>query len=230
MNFLKFIKDTLFPKKCYSCKKEWSFLCEECFLSMQKYTSCCYFCKNYSDNFSTHHECSKEFFLDSIFVLTHYNNKVIKKLIKDSKFFWRKDILEDFAFYITKSEEFKNIYVEDSIIIPVPMYFFRKLKRWYNQSYILAKFISNFMWRKCEDNIIKRIKNTRQQSHLSRQDRLHNLDNSFRINKNYIDNIIWKTVYIVDDVVSTWTTLNEIAKLLKYNWALKVIWICIASD
>jgi predicted amidophosphoribosyltransferase len=35
---------------------------------------------------------------------------------------------------------------------------------------------------------------------------------------------------IVDDVVSTWTTLSEIAKILKKQWIKKVYGLCLASD
>jgi predicted amidophosphoribosyltransferase len=34
---------------------------------------------------------------------------------------------------------------------------------------------------------------------------------------------------LVDDVISTWTTVNEISKILKQNWAKKVITLTIAS-
>jgi predicted amidophosphoribosyltransferase len=35
---------------------------------------------------------------------------------------------------------------------------------------------------------------------------------------------------IVDDVISTWTTTSEIAKLLKNEWIKKVYGLCLASD
>jgi predicted amidophosphoribosyltransferase len=34
---------------------------------------------------------------------------------------------------------------------------------------------------------------------------------------------------LIDDVATSWTTFNEIAKVLKQNWAKKVIWVCVAS-
>jgi len=33
-------------------------------------------------------------------ILTHYQNKIIKKLIKDAKFYQKKDILKDFGVYL----------------------------------------------------------------------------------------------------------------------------------
>ena len=94
----------------------------------------------------------------------------------------------------------------------------------------MAKYISqenNITYWK---NILKKVKGTRQQSHLSRQEREDNLKNCFKINKNYIDIVDKKNIIIVDDVISTGTTLNEVSRVLKKNWANKVTWLCFASD
>jgi len=65
---------------------------------------------------------------------------------------------------------------------------------------------------------------------LSKQERKINLINSFKIAKNKIDNIDKKTFIIVDDVISTGSTINEISKILKEKGAEKVIWLCVASN
>jgi competence protein ComFC len=44
---------------------------------------------------------------------------------------------------------------------------------------------------------------------------LLNIKNSFKINKKYQDNIDKKIIILIDDVVSTGSTLNEISKILK---------------
>jgi predicted amidophosphoribosyltransferase len=82
-------------------------------------------------NFEIHEDCKKESNIDQIIVLTHYKNSVIKKLIKDAKFYKKKDILEDFSFYLSKLllKYQKNIKKSDQLLIPVPMYFLRKWKR-----------------------------------------------------------------------------------------------------
>jgi predicted amidophosphoribosyltransferase len=66
-----------------------------------------------------------------------------------------------------------------------------------------------------KNNIIKRVKNTVQQSRLNREDRIKNLNNCFKINEKFLKDIKNKTIIIVDDVVSTGTTINEISKVLK---------------
>ncbi len=232
MKLIKLLKDIISPKKCYFCKKEWHFLCPECFWKIKKYKSHCYVCKTYSDNFSIHKFCEKDAFFDKMIILTHYQHFVIKKLIKDSKYYHRKDILEDFWKYLWKllleNENFENKI--DYLIIPVPMYFFRKFSRWYNHSEILAKNIGKYTWIKVNTKLIKRVKNTGQQSKLSKKDRLTNLKNSFEINKKILDKLDKKIkIILIDDIISTWATINEISELLRKAWIRKIIGLCIAS-
>ena len=226
-----FIKDLIAPKKCYSCKNEWHFLCESCLLKLNNYESICYYCKWLSDNFEIHKNCLNNVYYDKVLILCHYKDGYISKLIKDLKFYSKKDIVDDFSLYLSNlflnNEIYKN--KEEYVLLFPPMSFFKKLKRWYNHSELLAEKISKKTGIKIEKNIIKKIKSTRQQSILKRNERLINLLNSFKINKSKLDKIDNKIVIVVDDVISTWSTLNEISKILKQNWVKRVIWLIISS-
>jgi len=228
----KFLKDLIAPKKCYSCNNQWHFLCEKCLSKMSNFEPICYLCKWRSDNFKIHINCKKNVYYDKVIILSHYKNIIISKLIKDLKFYNKKDIAEDFWNYLSElffeNEIYKN--TDNYIIIFPPMWFFKKLKRWYNHSEILSKIISKNTNIKLWKWYIKKIKTTRQQSKLSRKDRLINLENSFKIANNKLDNIDKKTFIIVDDVISTGSTINEISKILKLNWAKKIIGLIVASD
>ena len=228
----KFLKDLIAPKKCYSCNNEWHFLCEICLSKMSNFEPICYLCKGRSTNFNVHENCKNNVYYDKIIVLSHYKNKTISKLIKDLKFYNKKDIAEDFWNYLSElfleNEIYKNTY--NYVLIFPPMWFFKKLKRWYNHSEIIAKIISKNIDIKLWKWYVKKIKTTRQQSLLKRQERLKNLHNSFKIANNKIDNIDKSIFIIVDDVISTGSTINEISKTLKEKWAKKVIWLIVASD
>lgn len=228
----KFIKDLVAPKKCYSCNKEWHFLCPKCMSKIDIFDSICFFCKGKTDNFKIHNNCLKEVYYDKIIILSHYKNKFISKLIKDLKFYHKKDIAEDFWFYLSElffeNEIYKN--TDNYIIIYPPMTLTKFLYRWYNHSYLLSNILSNYTYIKVWKNILYKSRNTRQQSKLSREKRIENLKDSFYISKNKIDKVENKNFIIVDDVVSTWSTINEISKVLKKSWAKKIIWLIVASD
>lgn len=104
---------------------------------------------------------------------------------------------------------------EAYIILPIPLHFFKKIRRGYNQSEILAKYIAKSTEIPYQKNILKRHKYTRQQSQLSREQRLQNIQDAFKIRENHRDALAKKKVILVDDVVSTGTTLNAAARVLK---------------
>lgn len=229
---INFFKDLIAPKKCYSCSKEWHFLCEKCLDEIWFFEQICPVCKQYSKDYEVHFYCKNDFvYYDKVIILTHYKNKIIKKLIKSAKFYHRRDILEDLSYYLWNKffshiEEKK----QDLILIPTPMYFWKKLSRWYNQSEILVKNLSEKFDIEYDLELITKIRKTKQQSHLSKIERLENLAWAFELDKEKIKKYKDKTFIIVDDVVSTWTTLNEISKLLRKNWVKKIYGLCIASD
>ncbi len=229
---INFLKDIVSPKYCYSCKKEWHFLCPKCLSTLNNFKELCFVCKKPSYQFELHKECVKNVYYDKVIILSHYKNAILKKLIKDFKFYYKKDIWNDFWQYLStilfKNEDIIN--KSNYILIPAPMFIIRKLIRWYNHSEILSKMISYNTWIEHNLNIIKKHRHTRQQSKLTKLWRESNLKWVFKINEDLIDYIRWKKIIIVDDVVSTWTTINEISKILKENWVAKVIWLAIASD
>lgn len=229
---LNFFKDLLAPKKCYSCWKQWHFLCEKCFWKIWYFDQICPVCKQSSRDFEVHFYCKNDFvFYDKVIILTHYKNKTIKQLIKDAKFYHKKDILQDLSLYLG-NKLFMHIdeKKQDLVFISTPMYFWKKIKRGYNQSEILVKNMSKICQIDYNNSIIRKTRNTKSQSHLSKIERIENLKNAFKININELKNYKNKTFIIVDDVISTWTTTSEIAKLLKNEWIKKVYALCLASD
>lgn len=227
---LNFLQDILAPKKCYSCGQEWRFLCLECLQSMSSFEDICYVCKEKTIDFTLHNKCRQWVYFDGVIICTHYSNRHISFLIKKAKFYGMRGALEDLAFYMSDSLKNHHTFSIDDIIIWVAMTFFKTLKRGYNQSEFIAKIVG----KKCnipyQKSLLKKKNHTRQQSHLSRQERKENIKNCFQINKKYRDIIDKKNIIVVDDVISTGATMNEVAKVLKQNGANKVIWLCFASD
>ncbi|MDD2908036.1 MAG: phosphoribosyltransferase family protein [Candidatus Gracilibacteria bacterium] len=232
MKIFKFFLDLIAPKKCYSCNKEGHFICEKCFKLEYDFEEICYVCKGKSKKFEIHEPCKKDIYYDKVIILKHYRSNLISKLIKDAKFYNKKEILEEVSYFLY--DKFllneKIIKLEDYIIISTPSHFLRGLKRGYNTSDLLCREFSKISTINYKNNVLFKIKNTKQQSKMTRKNRLINLQNSFKINKKYIDIIKDKNAIIIDDVISTGTTLNELSNILKQNGVKKIIGLIIASD
>ncbi|MDD3267577.1 MAG: ComF family protein [Burkholderiales bacterium] len=106
------------------------------------------------------------------------------------------------------------------VIIPVPLHVNKLKIRGFNQSYEL---LHEFKQLNSKTLIIdaKRIKNTKSQANLSRDARMHNIKDAFVIN----DNLQGKYVVIIDDVVTTGSTVSELSRICKLQGADKVeVW------
>lgn len=226
---LSFILDIIAPKKCYSCKKEWHFLCNQCYTKIKDFEPLCYVCKNLSKNFAVCPSCKADVFYDKVLVLKHYRSQNFWRIIKQAKFYGIISIFDELALKMKELflDNQKVRKYEDFLIISVPSPFRRKFKRGYNSSEVLAKKFAKTLPIPYK-NLCKKAKYTPQQSKLSREKRLTNLYDSFIIKNSKA--IQWKKIIIIDDVVSTGSTINELARVLKNHGASEVIAFCLASN
>lgn len=98
-------------------------------------------------------------------------------------------------------------------IIPIPLHKQRLKERGFNQALELARIISKNINVPVDFALCQRTKATPFQSGLSAKQRKQNLKNAFSIS----DTHNYKHVAIFDDVVTTGTTVNELAKQLKQS-------------
>jgi competence protein ComFC len=105
-------------------------------------------------------------------------------------------------------------------IMAVPLHHVRRRERGYNQSWIIAKKISAELGIP-HKKLVYRKNNTRSQTNLSREARLHNLREAFVLYKGAA--VAGKRIILVDDVFTTGTTVNEISRLLRDNGAKEII-------
>jgi len=101
------------------------------------------------------------------------------------------------------------------VIIPVPLYKTKERERGYNQAEYLCRGINNRLQIEYIKNLVKRTRHTKSQTKLSQSERIENVKDAFEINKNYKGKISGKRIILVDDVVTTGSTLNEIIKELR---------------
>jgi len=232
MDFLSLI----FPKYCINCKKLGSYLCDNCFSYLSFDTQgLCVVCNHVSINSLTHPKCTTKYTIDGVFSSISYKG-VAKKLVYQFKY---KPYLSDlntllidlFFEGIIQKEEFSNIYQNlktDPILVPIPLYSSKLKSRGYNQAEILSKGLSQKLNLKVLE-CLKRVKKTRSQVGLSQKERKENISGAFSI----IPNIVipeYSNIFLIDDVFTTGSTLNEAAKTLKKAGAKGVWGLTLARD
>jgi competence protein ComFC len=105
------------------------------------------------------------------------------------------------------------------VIVPVPLHPTRQRERGFNQASLLAELLSARSSIPAKP-VLERTRYTTTQTALDRSERMENLHNAFRLRKN-ADVRGWR-VLLVDDVLTTGSTLNECARVLKRAGALSV--------
>lgn len=209
---LKFLIDLLFPKICFGCGRNGSYLCSKCFKEQVRVNlqQRCHVCGKECRVGMVHQECSELSYLDGLIYVATYDG-IIKKLLFDAKYNLYFAILNDVAKIMAEYLKFYNL-SSDFEVTAVPLHRVKKRKRGFNQSEVLARGISRHLGKCYRELLIKAVA-TKSQMGQGRQGRLENLTGSFVLNQKAIYSNT--NILIVDDVYTTGTTLNECAKVLK---------------
>ncbi|NOZ11666.1 MAG: ComF family protein [Gammaproteobacteria bacterium] len=107
-------------------------------------------------------------------------------------------------------------------IIPVPLHSRRLCRRGFNQALEIARPVARRFGLPIDYHCLKRIRATQAQTHLSPRDRASNVKGAFLIHRQPP----YKRVALIDDVMTTGHTANEIAHCLKRAGVEKIeVWV-----
>lgn len=230
MNVKEYLKRALFANDlaCACCGKEIfgdGYFCGECLKALPIIAeNKCNHCGRAAPYFTEYCDSCKErnINFDKAYSVYEYLPP-ISKLIKDLKYENKRYIAEIFAKSLAKIclREF----VPADVLVPVPMTEERRKSRGYNQAELIAEKLSGLINVPVSDKAIK-VKETERQATLTAKERAENLKGSFKAYKKDFRN---KSVAIVDDVLTTGATADELARVLKRAGADKVYVLTVAS-
>lgn len=219
--FLKFLENLMYPKNftCDICGEEitnkngkYSF-CNECYENLPKIEGkTCICCgdkiSSESDYCLTCKEYKSEFKQNfSVFCYMSPVTDIITKFkYKDKKY-----LGENLSLIML--DKFKSLKLDVDIIIPVPLHEIREKERGFNQAEELCKSFIDEGYNVCCD-IVKRIKNTEQQTTKTRKERIENVKGVFDFIDEKKKEVKGKVVLIIDDVYTTGATLNELTRTI----------------
>lgn len=144
-------------------------------------------------------------------------NEAIKNLVVRFKNQEDFSLAKLFAKFILNTAQ--DIFVNEAIIIPVPLFKKRLIWRGYNQSLVLANCIAKTLKCVTVNRALLRVKDTNSQALKTIQARMDNMQGAFAIEPKYANFIKGKRCIILDDVITTGATVFECAKTLHKHGA-----------
>lgn len=208
MNFFRWILDIIFPVNCVLCGRDGALCCSRCLGKIRAEPKV-----SYVNGFS---------------VLSFVEFKDVKELVHAFKYQYMRGLAGCLASFMSCEEEY-------DLVIPVPLHKRRVLERGYSQNLLLAREV--FGADDVRDDILQRVKYTKSQTTLSREERAINMSGVFEVSAVSRERrdgagsaVKGKRVVLVDDVVTTGATLCECAKALLDAGALSVFGVVLARD
>lgn len=205
--------DIVFPKVCLSCGRYVrSYLCTSCFEKIDLRFKI-FPIQNKSYNF--------------LIYLGKYKDEIRKRLL-EFKFYNKAYVNEYFLEFLIKDKNMCDFLNNFDVIIPVPMYKDKKLKRGYNQTELFSKNLSKKLKICYEDNILIKFKENKTQSLLLPNERKKNVKDVFKIENSF--KLKNKKIILVDDIFTTGATVNICSNLLKKSGTSEIVILVIAKS
>src|SRR6266516_7104472 len=222
------IASLLYPPACAICRASVStgeYLCDQCETKVTRIVAP--FCQKCSEPFEgaitgefTCANCAHRTIHFDAAVAAYRSRGIVRQIIHDFKYGRQIHLRHLVTRWLTAALEDPRLRGgRFDVIIPVPLHPARTRERGFNQASLLAELLSAQISIQSKP-LLERIRYTTTQTALDRSERMENLHNAFRLRKNA--DVRGLRVLLIDDVLTTGSTLSECARVLKRAGALSV--------
>jgi len=236
------ILDILFPKHCVGCRKSGGYICFTCFARISfDVDTMCTVCNKPSIDGRTHPICRGRYTLDGTFSAVKYKG-IMQKVLYQLKYPpYLVDLVPTLGELCFESciqnEVLAQVLPKNPFLIPIPLSRKRLRKRGYNQAELLAKELGKRFGLEVR-MVLQRSKETTPQYGLKREERIENMKEAFEIQTKMHESATTRhdgvhhdrVAILVDDVLTTGSTMLEAAKILKKNGFKEVWGMALAKD
>lgn len=249
--FLKIVA----PARCLSCDRLGAYFCAPCLAETELIVrQKCPVCERHSPGGLTHPGCEGRYTPDGLFSLFEYKGAV-RRAITLLKFRGLTDIRRELKILINHA--FQLLYEKDVLFeledfitfdapffIPVPLHWWRRMGRGFNQAEFVGKLFAAEYDRPLVPALLTRNRYTLPQAKLKGKERTDNLKHAFKVRKMFLTEPAGKDVegntrykldtnlrniVLIDDVTTTGSTLLSAANTLKRAGASKVWGLTLAQ-
>lgn len=235
---LSAILDALWPRQCPICDKPSDrparHICSSCLMRLdfvEQNEGCCRVCGRPIEELKADYLCEDcrvhKPKYDRAATALNFTGAA-RKLVTGFKYNAHIWLLEDIVDWLEGAAMARFDLGAADFVVPMPTTLLHRLDRGYNPSALLARHLSKRIGKPYLKGILLRRGHPKRQAGLSEDDRRKNVKGTFRVRKG--DVLRGKTVLLVDDVLTTGSTLSEAAKELKAAGAKCVLALTLARS
>ncbi len=215
------LADFVYPPICATCRRNLargeSYICVKCWDGFERVARTETIIQTIEEKFLADRALDK---IDSIFLFDQ--DPRVRMAIHLLKYSGAEKIAVKLGFLIAdKIVDDEKLSMSETIA-PVPLHAARKRERGYNQSELIANEISLVLKLRQEPNLLKRVRQTQTQTHLDPEGRRKNISGAFVVGREHLTDVRGRKILLVDDVITTGSTIKECARVLKENGASEV--------
>jgi ComF family protein len=225
---LRALASLFYPPLCAVCAvpvEQTAYLCQACATRAPRIAPP--FCATCSEPFQgsitdafTCANCAHRVLHFTSAVAAYRSRGVVRKIVHDFKYGKQVHLQHPVAAWLLETMDDPRLHGRRiDLVVPVPLHPARKRERGFNQAELLAQILSTRAALPF-GNVLERIRYTTTQTAFDRAERMENLHNAFRLRKNA--DVRGLRVLLIDDVLTTGSTLSECARVLKAGGATSV--------
>ncbi len=232
------ILDSLWPRRCAVCQRPVDrpgrYICADCVnrVPFIEVKGCCRVCGRALEGMSFDwccEDCSKLHppFFDRAASAVRFEAEM-RELITAFKFHQHLELTADFTDWLEGAAKARFLVREIEAIIPMPTRYYPRINKGYNPSELLAKGLAKRFDKPYSAHILARQGKFRQQAKLSEDERRENVKDTIRVRQP--ERVKGKCLLLIDDIMTTGSTLSEAARALKLAGAQKVWCLTLARS
>ncbi|MEN6314956.1 MAG: ComF family protein [Clostridiaceae bacterium] len=221
MGFFNRLANTVYPAKCIFCRQIMNddaglHICSTCYEKLPFMT----------EAFLDTAQNKGTGYCDGVMSIFHYTGIVKESLIR-FKFQNKPGYYRTYARLIAGRLAGMSDITQYDMVLSVPLHRKRELSRGYNQALLISRFIGRELKIPERSKFLKRLKQTEAQSLLDGQKRHENVQGAFIVTAP--EKVGGKSILLVDDIMTTGSTLEECSRVLKQAGAAKIIALVVAT-
>ncbi len=226
--YLKDLISLLYPPLCSSCGEELPFgvdhICAKCRYDLPKT------CNHILQIPSIEEKFQNIVDLEAFYAYCYFEkNGITQKLLHAIKYDENKSLATALGTWY--ASDLKKEMLSDQIdyLIPVPLHKKKFRKRGFNQSYEIAKGVSKVTGIPINDHLLERRVNDGSLTALSKAKRIKSLDQVYRLNEEQAERFEGKHLLIIDDVMTTGSTIISCYEVLKTISGVRISGLVLAA-